>query len=141
MIEELVSKLSLAYHAILAKQGYNAVMQNMQQAAEDFMVSTNNELQRDLDDLSFEESADLGKMIVGYAFTLETLRAIEKGNKNYLDINKSLNYIKKSYKFYETKYIQEFDYRNKQQREDYINSILLPLMMLIDFFKKAVIIE
>ena len=136
MIEEQVSKLSMLYHAILEKQGTIAVMHNMQQVAEDFMVSTNNELQRDLDELTFQESADLGKMIAGYAFTLETLRAIEKGDKNFLNINKSSDYIKRSFKFYEAKYIQELDYRNKQQREDYINSILLPLMMLIDFFKK-----
>jgi len=136
MIEQQVSKLSMLYHTILAKQGDAAVMQNMQQAAEDFMVSSNNELQRDLDELTFEESSKLGKMIAGYAFTLETLRAIENGEKNILNINKSSDYIKLSFKFYEEKYIQELDYRNKQQREDYINSILLPLMMLIDFFKK-----
>lgn len=136
MIEEQVSKLSSLYHTILAQQGNEAVMQNMQQAAEDFMVSTNNELQRDLEELSFQESADLGKMIAGYAFTLETLREMEKGQSDNERILKSSNYIKNSYKFYENKYIQELDYRNKQQREDYINSILLPLMMLIDFLKK-----
>tara|TARA_B100000809_G_C14596802_1_gene335826 strand:+ start:30 stop:443 length:414 start_codon:yes stop_codon:yes gene_type:complete len=136
MIKEQVSELSTLYHIILAQQGNQAVMQNIQQATEDFMVSTNNELQRDLEELSFQESADLGKMIAGYAFTLETLRAIEKGQSNPESIMKSSRYIKTSYKFYENKYIQELDYRNKQQREDYINSILLPLMMLIDFFKK-----
>lgn len=136
MIEEQVSKLSSLYHIILEEQGEKAVMQNMQQAADDFMVSTNNELQRDLDELSFQESADLGQMIAGYAFTLETLRAMEKRESNPERIMKSLNYIKTSFKFYENKYIQELNYRNKQQREDYINSILLPLMMLIDFLKK-----
>ena len=136
MITQQVSKLSSLYHTILAKQGNQAVMQNMQQATEDFMVSTNNELQRDLDELTFQESSDLGKMIAGYAFTLETLRAMEKGQSNNESIIKSLNHINISYKFYENKYIQELDYRNKQQREDYINSILLPLMMLIDFLKK-----
>src|SRR5690606_27675830 len=120
-IEEQVSKLSGLYHAILAKQGENAVMQNMQQAANDFMVSSNNELQSNLDELSYQESADLGKMISGYAFTLETFREIEKGNKNRESIIKSLESIKNSYKYYETKYIQELEYRNKQQREDYIN--------------------
>ena len=132
VIKEQVSKLSGLYHAILAKQGENAVMQNMQQAANDFMVSSNNELQSNLDELSYQESADLGKMISGYAFTLETFREIEKGNKNRESIIKSMESIKNSYKHYETKYIQELEYRNKQQREDYINSILLPLMMMID---------
>jgi hypothetical protein len=135
-IEEQVSKLSNLYHTILAQQGENAVMQNMQQAANDFMVSSNNELQNNLDDLSFEESADLGKMISGYAFTLDTFRAIEKGEKNRGNIINSMGLIKRSYKFYETKYIQELEHRNKQQREDYINSILLPLMMMIDYLKK-----
>ena len=132
VIKEQVSKLSGLYHAILAKQGENAVMQNMQQAANDFMVSSNNELQSNLDELSYQESADLGKMISGYAFTLETFREIEKGNKNRESIIKSMESIKNSYNYYETKYIQELEYRNKQQREDYINSILLPLMMMID---------
>jgi hypothetical protein len=108
----------------------------MQQAAEDFMVSSNNELQNNLDDLSFEESADLGKMIAGYALTLDTFREIEKGEKNRESISRSINSIKHSYDFYEAKYIQELEYRNKQQREDYINSILLPLMMMIDYLKK-----
>jgi hypothetical protein len=35
------------------------------------MISTNNEEQNNLEDLSFSESADLGKMIAGYAFSLE----------------------------------------------------------------------
>tara|TARA_R110002049_G_scaffold28213_6_gene97159 strand:- start:1251 stop:1670 length:420 start_codon:yes stop_codon:yes gene_type:complete len=135
-IEEQVSKLSTLYHTILAKQGERAVMQNMQQAANDFMVSSNNELQNNLDELSYQESADLGKMIAGYAFTLETFREIENGNKNKERIIKSTESIKRSYKFYETKYVQELEYRNKQQREDYINSILLPLMMMIDYLKK-----
>lgn len=136
MIEEQVSKLSMLYHSVLAQQGSNTVMQNMQQAALDFMISTNNELQNNLDDLSFSESSDLGKMIAGYAFTLEALRAIEKVENNHLKINKSIEHIQHSYNFYEVKYTQELEYRNKQQREDYINSILLPLMMLIDFLKK-----
>lgn len=136
MIEEQVTKLSTLYHTILAQQGNQAVLQNMKQVAEDFMVSTNNELQRDLEELSFQESADLGKMIAGYAFSLETLRAIENGENNSSNITKSSNHIKTSYKFYENKYIEELEYRNKEQREEYINSILLPLMMLIDFFKK-----
>lgn len=135
-IEEQVSKLSTLYHAILAKQGESVIMQNMQQAANDFMISSNNELQNNLDELSYQESADLGKMIAGYAFTLETFKAIENGNKNRESIIKSTESIKSSYKFYETKYIQELEYRNKQQREDYINSILLPLMMMIDYLKK-----
>ena len=136
MIKEQVTKLSTLYHTILAQQGNQAVLQNMKQVAEDFMVSTNKELQRDLEELSFQESADLGKMIAGYAFSLETLRAIENGENNSSNITKSSNHIITSFKFYENKYIEELEYRNKEQREDYINSILLPLMMLIDFFKK-----
>ena len=136
MIKEQVTKLSTLYHTILAQQGNQAVLQNMKQVAEDFMVSTNKELQRDLEELSFQESADLGKMIAGYAFSLETLRAIENGENNSSNITKSSNHIITSFKFYENKYIEELEYRNKEQREEYINSILLPLMMLIDFFKK-----
>ena len=141
MIEEQVSKLSMLYHSVLAKQGSNTVMQNMQQTALEFMISTNNELQNNLDDLSFSESSDLGIMIAGYSFTLETLRSIEKGENNHLKINKSIEHIQHSYYFYEVKYNQELEYRNKQQREDYINSILLPLMMLIDFLNKSFSVE
>ena len=135
MIEQQVSKLSMIFHAMLEKQGDVSIMQSMQQILKDFISTTNDKLKREIN-LSFQEKIDINDIITGYSFTLKTLISIENGERNFGDINKSIDFIKKTYKLYETKYVQESYHRSKQQNENFIHSILVPLMMIIDFLKK-----
>tara|TARA_B100000787_G_scaffold36178_1_gene25365 strand:+ start:4360 stop:4773 length:414 start_codon:yes stop_codon:yes gene_type:complete len=136
MIEQQVSKLSDMYHANLLKQGETAVMTAMQGIAQDFMVSTNNELQSNLAELSFEESSVLGTQIAGYAYVVTTLRAMNTGKTLQSDVNNAKNTMCDSYQYYENKFSKDYEIMNVEQRENFINSILLPLKMIGDFLIK-----
>ena len=133
MIEQQVSKLSDMYHAILIKQGEAGVMKAMQGIAQDFMVSTNNELQSNLAELSFEESSVLGKQIADYANVVTTLRAMETGKTSQSDVNNAKKTMCVSYKYYENKFSNDYELMNIEQRENFINSILL--LYIISYFQ------
>ena len=133
MIKKQISKLSDAYHAILAKQGKDVVYQQMRQAASDFMINTNNQLQSNLNQLSNEESSELGKMIIGYTHTIDVLDDINSNQYNTTEIAKALQQMAYSYNYYENEFLYQLERGTKEERENYINTILLPLMMLRDY--------
>lgn len=129
-----VKQLANALYSILASQGEQAKQDAIEMTLNDFEKTTTAEMQRDFNNNDFSDMDDLSDNLKVYQELKEQLL-----NPELIDIDdfkKSEEKILLVYDYYEKKYVRELEYRNEEQRKNYIESILSPLMLISVYFNE-----
>lgn len=129
-----VTRMAKLLDSVVRKQGYEARINAVNQTLNDFETSTVQEIQRDFDNGDFSDIDDLSENLSIYQELQSQISNLTKINK--LGFKNSEIKILKVYDYYESKYIRELEYRNSEQRKDYIESILVPLIFIRLFFEE-----
>lgn len=129
-----VTKIANVLNSILNQQGKEAKRNAIHQALNDFESSTLQEMQNDFDNNDFSDMDDLSENVKIY-------QELKKQTSNPTDYNRqtfkeSEKKILQVYDFYEKKYINELEYRNSEERKNYIETILSPLILISIYFEE-----
>ena len=57
---------------------------------------------------------------------------------NKIECKESISRILNVYNYYESKYIRELEYRNSEKRQNYIETILSPILLISIFFEEII---
>ena len=136
-MKEEVKKVAEMLYAILNQQGINAKKNAILQTLEDFENSISREIKRDLDNYDYDDIEDLKKN--ANVFIDLKNQIYEERLSNKIECKKSLKRILNVYNYYESKYIRELEYRNSEQRKNYIETILSPLLLISIFFEEKIL--
>lgn len=129
-----VTKIANALNSVLSQQGKEAKRNAIHQTLNDFESSTLQEMQNDFDNNDFSDMDDLSENVKIY----QELKK-QASNPTIYDeqiFKDSEKKILKVYDFYEQKYIDELEYRNSEERKNYIETILSPLILISIYFKE-----
>lgn len=119
---------------VLSQQGETAKLNAIKQTLSDFENSTNQEIQRDKANNDYSDLDDLLFNLTIYEKLGQVLSEINSYSKTSLiDCERQ---AQKVFTYYLEKYKRELEYRNNEERRDYIETILNPLMMVKLFFKE-----
>jgi hypothetical protein len=133
-MKEEVTKIANVLNSILSQQGPEAKRNAVHQTLSDFESSTLQEMQRDFDNNDFSDMDDLSVNVKIYQdLKKQTSNLTHYDKKTFESSEKE---ILKVYDYYERKYIRELEYRNSQERQNYIETILSPLILISLFFKE-----
>lgn len=127
-----VKKITAIWTVVLKPQDEKARENAILQVIQDFYSSSNNELQRDLDNDDYDDVNDLRKNIKIYTVLMNTFKRKATCNKSDLKIASEQMLI--IYEYYERKYINEVEHRNEEKRKNYVETILSPLMFVSEYF-------
>lgn len=131
-MREQIIKMTELLETVLNKQGESLKRNTIYQTLMDFKNSTENEIRRDLINDDHSDIEKLSKNVGIYKMLIDLLET------NSIDKNKlrvAQQEIYKVYDFYELKYLLELEYRNQVQRQNYIETILTPLMLINRYFE------
>ena len=131
-MREQIIKMVEMLEAVLSKQGESQKSQLIYQSLLDFKNSTENEIKRDLSNNDHSDIDKLRKNISVYNFLIEILNEDRREEKELLTAHQEIYRI---YDKYELKYLLELEYRNEVQRQNYIETILAPLMLITRHFE------
>lgn len=131
-MREQIIKMVEMLEAVLSKQGESQKSQLIYQSLLDFKNSTENEIKRDLSNNDHSDIDKLRKNISVYNFLIEILNEDRREEKELLTAHQEIYRI---YDNYELKYLLELEYRNEVQRQNYIETILAPLMLITRHFE------
>lgn len=134
-MREQIIKMTELLETVLNKQGESLKRNTIYQTLMDFKNSTENEIRRNLINDDHSDIEKLSKNVGIYKMLIDLLET------NSIDKNKlrvAQQEIYKVYDFYELKYLLELEYRNQVQRQNYIETILTPLMLINRYFEYLV---
>lgn len=134
-MREQIIKMTELLETVLNKQGESLKRNTIYQTLMDFKNSTENEIRRDLINDDHSDIEKLSKNVGIYKMLIDLLET------NSIDKSKlrvAQQEIYKVYDFYELKYLLELEYRNQVQRQNYIETILTPLMLINRYFEYLV---
>lgn len=133
-MKQQVTQIAQALNAVLNQQGADAKRNAVQLALNDFQMSTANEMQRDFDNNDFSDMDDLSSNVKIYMELKQQVSNLQSYRKaDFEDAEKKILSV---YDYYEEKYIRELEYRNSEERKNYIETILSPLILISLFFKE-----
>lgn len=132
-MKEQVSKIAQVLNSVLNQQGFSTKRNAIFQILEDFESSTLGEMERDFDNNDFDDLDDLSKNVNVY---IDLKKLINENSNNKIDFENGFTKIISVYDYYEQKYIRELKFRNDEQRRNYIESILSPLILISLFFEE-----
>lgn len=133
-MKEEVKKVAGMLNAILNQQGKNVKKNAILQTLEDFENSTLREIKRDFDNDDYDDIEDLTKNVNVYIDLKNQITENRLSNK--IECKNSLSRILNVYNYYESKYVRELEYRNSEQRKNYIETILSPILLISLFFEE-----
>ena len=137
-VKQTIIELSEFYYNELKKQGKTSLIQTMRELNLSFMESTNDSLQRTLSNLSIKEIAMFTKHLQKYSNAIDALDSIETENTDKKIFSKAITDIKEIYNNYQNRFESQANSMDPIERKKYIESILVPHMMLILYFKKNI---
>jgi hypothetical protein len=132
-MKEQVSKIAQMLNSVLNQQGFSTKRNAIFQILEDFESSTVGEIKRDFDNNDFDDLDDLSKNVNVY---IDLKKIINENSNNKIDFQNGFTKIISVYDYYEQKYIRELEFRNGEQRRNYIETILSPLILISLFFEE-----
>jgi hypothetical protein len=133
-MKQEVTRIAKMLNSILTQQGTEIKINAVQQTLNDFETSTAKEMQRDFDNGDFSDMDDLSENVKTYQELKSQISNLSQFNKS--EFKRSENKILKVYDYYESKYIRELEHRNSEQRKNYIETILSPLILISIFFEE-----
>lgn len=136
-MKEEVKKIAGMLNAVLNQQGINVKKNAILQTLEDFENSTLREIKRDFDNDDYDDIEDLKKNVNVYIDLKNQISENKLSNK--IECKNSLSKILNVYNYYESKYIRELEYRNSEQRKNYIENILSPILLISIFFEEEIL--
>ncbi|MBW4362775.1 hypothetical protein [Flavobacterium taihuense] len=136
-MKEEVKKVAGMLNAILNQQGINVKKNAILQTLEDFENSTLREIKRDFDNDDYDDIEDLTKNVNVYIDLKNQINENTLSNK--IECKNSLSRILNVYNYYESKYVRELEHRNSEQRKNYIESILSPILLISIFFEEEIL--
>lgn len=136
-MKEEVKKIAGMLNAILNQQGVNVKKNAIIQTLEDFENSTLREIKRDFDNDDYDDIEDLTKNVNVYIDLKNQINENKLSNK--IECKNSSSRILNVYKYYESKYVRELEYRNSEQRKNYIETILSPILLISIFFEEEIL--
>lgn len=140
-MKEEVTKVAKILNTILNQQGFEYKKNAILQTLEDFESSTMREIQRDLDNDDYEDIEDMTKNLNVY---IDLKNLINENSNDKAEFENAYNKIINTYEYYEQKYIRELEFRNSEQRKNYIETIMSPLILISLYFeedKKQILIN
>lgn len=120
-------------NSILDQQGFIFKKNAIKQTLEDFENSTFKEIQHDFDNNDYDDIEDLSKNINVY---IDLKKLINENSNIEFEYQNAYNKTITVYEYYEQKYIHELKFRNDEQRRNYIETILAPLILISLFFEE-----
>lgn len=136
-MKEEVKKVAGMLNAILNQQGINVKKNAILQTLEDFENSTLREIKRDFDNDDYDDIEDLTKNANVYIDLKNQIN--ENRLLNKIECKNSLSRILNVYNYYESKYVRELEFRNSEQRKNYIETILSPILLISIFFEEEIL--
>lgn len=133
-MKQEVTRIAEILNTILTQKGSEAKKAAIMQTLNDFEISTVQEMQRDFDNNDLSDMDDLSENVRIYQELKEQI--INLSQFGYTEFKSSELKILKVYQYYESKYIKELQYRNSEQRKQYIETILSPLILISLFFEE-----
>lgn len=132
-MKEEVTKVAKMLNAILNQQGFEYKKNAVLQTLEDFESSTMREIQRDFDNDDYDDIEDMTKNVNVY---IDLKNLINENSNDKAEFQNAYNKIIKTYEYYEQKYIRELEFRNSEQRKNYIETIMSPLILISLYFEE-----
>lgn len=136
-MKEDIKKIAGMLNAILKQQGINARKNAVVQTLDDFENSISREIKRDLDNYDYDDIEDLKKNKNVFVDLKNQINENRLSNK--IECKKSFERILDVYNYYENKYVRELEYRNSEQRKNYIETILSPLLVISMYFEEEIV--
>ncbi len=134
-MKQEITKMANILDSILTQQGVHSKNNAIYQTLTDFETSTANEMERDFQNNDFSDLDDLSRNLKTYQFLKKSM---SESSLQTEEVSRNCsNQIMEVYDYYESKYIRELDYRNSDERKNYIETILSPLMLIHLYFKKG----
>lgn len=130
-MKEEVTKVAKMLNAILNQQGFKYKKNAVLQTLEDFESSTMREIQRDFDNDDYDDIEDMTKNVNVY---IDLKNLINENSNDKAEFQNAYNKIINTYEYYEQKYIRELEFRNSEQRKNYIETIMSPLILISLYF-------
>jgi len=128
-----LKKVTSMWSAVLNKQGINAKENAVLQSLNDFNISTQRQLQKDIQNSDYEDVDDLRNHITVFEDLIEIINNKIRYSRN--DFAIAVQKISNIYLYYGKKYARELEYRNEEQRKNYIETILAPLVFIEGYFE------
>ncbi|WP_420287300.1 hypothetical protein VT569_05225 [Flavobacterium psychrophilum] len=132
-MKEEVTKVAKMLNAILNQQGFEYKKNAVLQTLEDFESSTMREIQRDFDNDDYDDIEDMTKNVNVY---IDLKNLINENSNDKAEFQNAYNKIINTYEYYEQKYIRELEFRNSEQRKNYIETIMSPLILISLYFEE-----
>lgn len=133
-MKQQVTQIAETLNLVLNQQGTEAKQNAIQLTLNDFETSTTGEMQKDFDNNDFSDMDDLANNVKIYQELKQ--QVINPQTYKLADFENSERKILFVYDYYEEKYIRELEYRNSEERKNYIETILSPLILISIFFKE-----
>jgi hypothetical protein len=128
-----LKKITSMWTVVLNQQGGNAKENAVLQSLNDFYTSSNRQLQKDIDNNDFDDADDLRSQISVFKELADIINNKRKYQKD--DFVAAAKKISDVYLYYGRKYARELEYRNDEQRRNYIETILAPLVFIEGYFE------
>ena len=133
---EGVKKIAEMLNSVLNQQGIERKKSMIAEALEEFENSTLREIKRDLNNNDYDDIEDLKKNLDVFIDLKNQINDNKLSNK--IECKESISRILNVYNYYESKYIRELEYRNSEKRQNYIETILSPILLISIFFEEII---
>jgi hypothetical protein len=127
-LRQQVKKIAGLLISVLNQEGANYKANAVIQVLNDFKTTTMSQINEDIRNNDYSEIEYLEKNIKKYRKLIHLIenRFLHNNSKLENAERKAL----KIYEYYENKYIEELEHRNDEQRKEFIETILAPLMIV-----------
>ena len=127
-----LKKITSMWTVVLSQQGGNAKENAVLQSLNDFYTSSSRQLQKDIDSNDYDDVDDLRNQISVFKELVDIINNKNKYQKG--DFVVAAKKISDVYLYYGRKYARELEFRNEEQRRNYIETILAPLVFIEGYF-------